>query len=178
MGRLAPAFSRPFFLHRGDAEGAEDFKFMSNTKISMEINWLTDQIIGAAIEVHRFLGPGLLESAYEACMAKELSLREISFERQKALDLFYKGDAINCGYRLDFLVSGQVVVELKSVEHILPIHHAQTITYLKIGKYKVGLLINFNVPVLRQGLKRFVYKFGGSKPVRYSSNSASSASPR
>jgi len=117
---------------------------------------LTEQIIGAAIEVHRSLGPGLLESAYQACLAHELSLRKLSFEREKPLPIEYKGVQLDCGYRLDFLVEGKVVVELKAVESVLPVHEAQLITYLKLTGCRVGLLINFNVPVLKDGITRRV----------------------
>ena len=120
----------------------------------MELNRITEQVIGAAIEVHRALGPGLLESAYEECLCRELSLREIPFERQRPLPVEYKGTRLDCGYRLDLLVMGTVVVEIKAVEAIEPIHEAQLLTYLKLGGWKLGLLINFNVPVLKDGIRR------------------------
>lgn len=119
-------------------------------------NQLTKQIIGAAIEVHRALGPGLLESAYEECLAHEMALREIPFERQKPVDVIYKGKVVDCGFRLDFLVDQCVVVELKAVDALAPIHTAQVLTYLKLTGAPVGLLINFNVPKLLDGLKRLV----------------------
>ena len=122
----------------------------------MNINELTRVIIGAAIEVHRYLGPGLLESAYEECVCRELALRGISFERQKSLPVDYKGLKLDCGYRLDLLVEGLVVVEVKPIETVLPIHKAQLLTYMRLGGWKAGLLINFNVPVLKQGIKRLV----------------------
>ena len=118
---------------------------------------ITGEIIGAAIEVHRELGPGLLESSYEICLARELELRGISFEFEKPLPLEYKGVRLDCGYRLDLLVSGAVIVEVKSVEKLAPIHDAQLLTYLKLTGVKVGLLINFNVVVLKAGLKRLVH---------------------
>lgn len=118
---------------------------------------LTGEIISAAIEVHKSLGPGLLESAYEECLCRELELREVSFERQKPLPLEYKGVRLDCGYRLDLLVGNRVVVEVKSVEVIAPIHEAQLLTYLRLTGVKVGLLINFNVVVLKSGLKRIVF---------------------
>jgi GxxExxY protein len=121
------------------------------------INDLSSAIIGAAIEVHRTLGPGLLESAYEQCLAQELSLREIPFERQKPLPVYYKGTQLDCGYRLDFLVAGIVVVEVKAIDALLPIHQAQLLSYLKLGRWKLGLLINFHVPLLREGIKRVVF---------------------
>ena len=117
---------------------------------------LTEGIIGAAIEVHQAIGPGLLESAYEECLCKELSLRQIPFERQKPLPLEYKGSKLECGYRVDLLVANTVVVEVKSVETLLPIHEAQLLTYLRLGGWKIGLLINFNVPLLKQGIRRRV----------------------
>ena len=118
---------------------------------------LTAEIIGAAIEVHRELGPGLLESSYEMCLARELELRGISFEFQKPLPLKYKGIKLDCGYRLDLLIAGAVIVEVKSVADLAPIHEAQLLTYLKLTGVKVGLLINFNVIVLKDGLKRLVH---------------------
>jgi len=115
---------------------------------------LTEKIIGAAIEVHRALGPGLLESTYQECLAKELSLRQIPFEKEKNLPVKYKGYDIDCNYRMDFVIGGVVVVELKTVETILPIHEAQLLTYLKLTGFKVGLMINFNVKQLVKGIKR------------------------
>ena len=120
----------------------------------MEINQITEMIIGAAIEVHRHLGPGLLESAYQTCIAREMTLRGLSFEREKDLPVAYKGVQLDCGYRLDFLVEKSVIVELKAVESFLPIHEAQLLTYLRLIGCKVGLLINFNIPVLKYGIKR------------------------
>ncbi|MDH7490410.1 MAG: GxxExxY protein [Anaerolineae bacterium] len=120
----------------------------------MEVNEITEAIIGAAIEVHRALGPGLLESAYEECLCQELSLRRIPFERQYPLPLEYKGLRLDCGYRLDLLVADSVVVELKAVEELLPIHTAQVLTYLRIGGWHIGLLINFNVLALKRGIRR------------------------
>ena len=117
---------------------------------------LTEQIIGAAIEVHRALGPGLLESAYQACLAHGLSLRSVSFEQEKSLPVEYKGVHVDCGYRLDFVVADKVVVELKAVDEIHPVHEAQLLTYLKLTRCKVGLLINFNVAKLKDGIKRMV----------------------
>jgi len=106
--------------------------------------------------VHRTLGPGLLESAYQTCLAHEFSLQGIGFEQEKALPVEYKGVCLDCGYRLDFLVGGKVVVELKAANEIHPIHEAQLLTYLKLTGCRVGLLINFNVPVLKKGIKRMV----------------------
>ncbi|HUT73221.1 MAG TPA: GxxExxY protein [Armatimonadota bacterium] len=122
----------------------------------MHINEITEQVIGAAIEVHRELGPGLLESAYEECLARELALRQIPFERQKAIPVTYKGRKFDAGFRADMIVADQVLVELKAVESIVPIHEAQVLTYLKLAGLHVGLLINFNVPVLAKGIRRFV----------------------
>jgi GxxExxY protein len=122
----------------------------------MDENIISKEIIGAAIEVHRILGPGLMESAYQASLAQEFLLRNIEFEKEKSLPLEYKGTKLNCGYRLDFLVGGLVVVELKTVEKVLPIHHAQLLTYLKLLNLKLGLILNFNVPILKEGIKRLV----------------------
>ncbi|MCU0493743.1 MAG: GxxExxY protein [Chloroflexaceae bacterium] len=124
----------------------------------MKVNELTQSIIGAAIEVHRVLGPGLLESAYEECLAHELQLRNVVFERQKPLPVNYKGILLDCSYRLDLLVRAAVVVEIKAVEEVLPIHEAQLLTYLRLGGWNVGLLINFNVPILKRGIKRLVWE--------------------
>ncbi len=122
----------------------------------MTVNDLTKAIIGAAIEVHRALGPSLLESAYEECLCEELKLRGIPFERQKPLPVIYKGKQLDCGYRLDWVVADAVVLELKAIEAFAPIHDAQLLTYLRLGGWKVGLLINFNVPALRDGIRRKV----------------------
>jgi len=116
----------------------------------------TSPILGAAIEVHRHLGPGLLESAYEECLCHELCLRELRFQRQVDLPVDYKGLKLNCGYKIDLLVQGEVILELKAVEKLLPIHQAQLLTYLKLARKRVGLLINFNVPLLTQGIIRRV----------------------
>jgi GxxExxY protein len=118
------------------------------------INALTEAIIGAAIEVHRELGPGLLESAYEQCLCHELTIRSVNFQRQVPLPVQYKGISLDCGYRIDILVNRLVVVELKTVEKLLPVHEAQILTYLKLLKAPIGLLVNFQVPVLKDGLKR------------------------
>jgi GxxExxY protein len=117
---------------------------------------LTEHIIGAAIEVHRELGPGLLESAYEQCFCHELHMRDLAFQCQLDLPVMYKGLKLDCGYRLDVVVDDSVVIELKSVEQILPIHQAQLLTYLRLSGKKVGLIINFNVAVLKNGIVRRV----------------------
>ena len=117
---------------------------------------ITEAIIGAAIEVHKHLGPGMLESVYEAAMAYELSERGLIAERQKAVPLVYKGLRFDEGYRLDLLVSEKEILELKCIDCFLPIHEAQLLSYLKLTGLKVGLLINFKVPVLKQGIKRLV----------------------
>lgn len=117
---------------------------------------LTKNIIGAAIEVHKTLGPGLLESAYQACLARELSLMNIPFEQELNLPVEYKGVKVDCGYRIDFVVDKSTVVELKAVAEILPVHKAQLLTYLKLTGIKTGLLINFNVPILTRGITRMV----------------------
>ena len=120
------------------------------------VNVLTYNIIGAAIEVHKVLGPGLLESTYRECLCRELSLRGVSFRRECGLPLEYKGIRLDCGYRLDLLVADVVVVEIKAVEQLAPVHDAQLLTYLRVGGWRVGLLINFNVVVLKDGIHRRV----------------------
>ena len=125
----------------------------------LNVNKITERVIGAAIEVHRHLGPGLLESAYEECLYRELALRNIPFDRQFALPINYKGLQLDCSYRVDLLVENMLVVELISVELLLPIHEAQVLTYIRLGGWKVGLLLNFNVPVLKRGIKRLVLGF-------------------
>jgi GxxExxY protein len=131
---------------------------MRGVQAVLDVNKTTEAIIGAAIEVHRHLGPGLLESAYEECLCQELILRKIPFKRQYPLPISYKGKELDCGYRIDLLANDEVVVELKTVENLLPIHEAQTLTYMKLGGWHVGLLLNFNVPILKNGIKRLVYK--------------------
>jgi GxxExxY protein len=118
------------------------------------VNELTYEIIGAAIEVHRTLGPGLLESSYRECLCRELLLRSIGFKREYGLPVEYKGIRLDCGYRIDVLVADLVVVEIKAVEGLVPVHDAQLLTYLRLGGWKVGLLINFNVVVLKDGIHR------------------------
>ncbi|HEX8150176.1 MAG TPA: GxxExxY protein [Pyrinomonadaceae bacterium] len=120
----------------------------------MNFNRVTQEVIGAAIEVHRTLGPGLLESAYSQCLCRELQLRGVPFERERPLPLEYKRLRLECGYRLDFLVGNCVVVEVKAVEELSPVHEAQLLTYMRLGGWHLGLLINFNVPVLKQGIRR------------------------
>jgi GxxExxY protein len=122
----------------------------------VDINTLSSKIIGAAIEVHKALGPGLLESAYEECLCYELSLQGLSIERQKPLPVKYKGKKLNCCYKLDTVVENAIILELKSCEKIEPIHKAQLLTYLKLSGLKLGLLLNFNVPVMRDGIVRVV----------------------
>jgi len=124
----------------------------------LNVNKTTEAIISAAIEVHRHLGPGLLESAYEECLCEELSLRKIPFRRQITLPISYKNKKLDIGYPIDLLINEEVVVELKTVETILPIHEAQTLTYMRLGGWQVGLILNFNVTVLKNGIKRLVHK--------------------
>lgn len=121
----------------------------------MDRDPLTGEIIAAAIDVHKGLGPGLLESVYEQCLGKELELRGIQYARQVQQPVNYKGDLIECGFRLDLVVAGKVIVELKAVESLLPIHSAQLLTYMKLAKITTGLLMNFNVQLLKDGIKRF-----------------------
>ena len=132
-------------------------KFVTRNEL-LDINKSTEAIIGAVIEVHRHLGPGLLESAYEECLCEELSLRKIPFSRQIPLPVAYKTKKLDIGYRVDLLVNNEVVVELKTVESILPIHEAQTLTYMRLGGWQVGLILNFNVVILKNGIKRLVHK--------------------
>ena len=122
----------------------------------MDINQLSNKIIGGAIEVHKVLGPGLLESAYEKCLCHELKLRGLSFDNQKPLPLVFKGEEIDCGYRLDIIVGNAIILELKACEKIEPIHKAQLLTYLKISGLTLGLILNFNVPIMRRGIVRIV----------------------
>jgi GxxExxY protein len=116
----------------------------------------THDIVGAAIEVHRRLGPGLLESAYETCLCREMYLRRIRFQQQVALPVKYRGLNLDCGYRLDILVDKSVIIEVKAVGKVLPVHRAQVLTYLKLTGFRLGLLINFNVDVLRHGVYRII----------------------
>ena len=124
--------------------------------LSMTDNDITHEIIGAAIEVHKRLGPGLLESAYEECFAHELGLRNMRVERQVGVPVVYKETKLECGYRIDLLVEGRIVVELKSVESLAPIHEAIILTYLRLSGHRIGLLINFNVAILKDGVRRFI----------------------
>ena len=128
------------------------------------INAVTEGVIGAAIEVHRALGPGLLESAYEACLAFELTERGLSIERQKPMPVLYRDVELDCGYRVDLLVEGAVIVEVKSVAELAPIHQAQLLSYLRLSSRNVGLLINFNVETLKDGVKRLVNNFPDHHP--------------
>jgi GxxExxY protein len=128
----------------------------NGVRLVQGINKTTEAVIGAAIEVHKHLGPGLLESAYEECLSHELNLRNIPFKRQVPLPVIYKGTKLDCGYRIDLLVNEEVIVELKSIDSISPIHEAQALTYMRLGNWKVGLILNFNVPILVKGIKRLV----------------------
>ena len=124
-----------------------------------ELNKITEKIINGAISVHRELGPGLLESAYGACLVYELASQNLKIERQKTLPLRYRGIQLDCGYRLDLLVEESIIVEIKAIEKLEPIHEAQLLSYLKLSKCPVGLLINFNVKVLKDGIRRLVNQF-------------------
>jgi GxxExxY protein len=137
------------------AEGAE----VINAPRGVRLNQLTEMIIGAAIEVHRQTRPGLMESVYEECLCYELSQLGLAFQRQVHLPVSYKGIKLDCGFKMDLLVEDAVVVELKTVDQLLPVHSAQLLTYLKLSGKKVGLLINFNEPILTKGLKRLVNHF-------------------
>jgi len=138
-------------------EGTE--KTLRDTEINikaMEINEITKKIIGCSIEVHKNLGPGLLESAYEECLTFELEKAGLNYKRQQPTPVIYKDIKLDCGYRIDILVKNQVVIELKVVDEINPVHEAQILTYLKFSGKRIGLLINFNVTTLKDGLKRFI----------------------
>ena len=121
-----------------------------------KINTITETIIGSAISVHRELGPGLLESAYEACLAYEIAKSGLSVERQKELPVKYRNVKLDCGYRIDLLVENKVIVEIKAIDKLAPIHTAQLLSYLKLSGCKVGLLINFNVKILKDGIRRLI----------------------
>ncbi|HTP84821.1 MAG TPA: GxxExxY protein [Alphaproteobacteria bacterium] len=138
-------------MNHRDTEGTE-----SDRERAARSDPLTEKIIGAAIEVHRALGPGLLESAYEVCLCHEFSLAGLQFRRQVPLPVTYKSVTLDCGYRADIVVESTVMLELKTVEAVLPVHKAQLLTYLKLSGLRVGLLINFNVPMLKDGLVRMV----------------------
>ena len=122
----------------------------------VELNEMTGRVIGAAIEVHKVLGPGLLESIYEECLSYELEARKIPHERQKEIPIDYKGVKLGCGYRIDLLVEEKIILEIKSCESILPIHEAQLLTYLKMKQCKLGFILNWNVPRMKDGIKRMV----------------------
>lgn len=124
-----------------------------------QLDGLSSVILGAAIAVHREMGPGLLEAVYQLCLVKELELRGVSVETMVMMPLIYKGEKLNKDYVIDILVAGEIVLELKAVEGILPVHEAQLISYLKLSGKKLGFLINFNVPLLKQGFRRFVNGF-------------------
>ena len=123
---------------------------------NLEFDELSNRVIGCAMEVHRNLGPGRLESAYEQCLAREFSLADVNFEIQKSIPVSYKGIQLDCGYRLDLFVENRLILEIKSVDKLLPIHEAQIVTYMKLAKVSAGLLINFNVELLKEGIRRFV----------------------
>ncbi|MBM5575683.1 GxxExxY protein [Deefgea sp. CFH1-16] len=127
---------------------------MNHKDTEAQRNALSQRVIGAAIEVHRHLGPGLLESAYQTCLAYELSQADLLVQQQLNLPLIYKGIQLDAAYRIDFLVENQLVLELKTVEKILPIHEAQLLSYLRLGDFSLGLLLNFHAPTLKDGIKR------------------------
>ena len=130
----------------------------------MDINKLSSKIIGAAIEVHKNLGPGLLESTYEECLCFEMTLRGLSFKRQEPLPVEYKGTKLDYGYRLDIVVENKIIIELKACDRIEPIHRAQLLTYLKLSGLTLGLLLNFNTPVMRDGIVRIANKLKEEPP--------------
>jgi GxxExxY protein len=120
---------------------------------------LTHEIVGAAIAVHKELGPGLLEAVYEECLCYELTMRNVIFERQKPIPVVYKGAKLDCGYRADIVVLGRIILEIKAIASIAPVHDAVMLTYLRLSGCKIGLLINFYSPVLKDGIKRYVWKY-------------------
>ena len=144
-------------MNKNTTKNAENTE---NTEVRKKLNDLTKSVIGGAIEEHRALGPGLLESAYEICFCRELNLREIRFQRQVPIPLEYEGVKLDCGYRSDVIVEGALLLELKAVDARLPIHEAQLLSYLKLTGLNVGLLINFNVELLRDGIRRRVLNSG------------------
>ena len=134
-------------FHRRDRRGRRDLQGFDK---------LTEAIISAAIEVHRALGPGLLESTYEMCLCRELNIRGLAFERQVGIPVEYKGVKLDCGYRADIVVERSVLIEIKAIDSLLSIHEAQLLSYLKLGDWKIGLLINFNIELLKHGIRRRV----------------------
>jgi GxxExxY protein len=155
-------------------ESAEEAETRGMPRVSWSAeNVLTDKIIGAAIEVHRHLGPGLLEAVYEECLCYELSQMGLKFQRQVHLPIHCKGVKFESAYKMDLVVEDAIVIEIKATEEMLPVHAAQLLTYLKSSNKRVGLLINFNVPILRNGLKRIVNHYAGPQPTtRVSTSSA------
>ena len=141
-------------MHHGGTEGTEKTEDLETALILYES--LNNDVIGAAIEVHRILGPGLMESAYVHCLRHELTLRGVSFRFEVDLPVSYKGVNLDCGYRMDFVVDDKIVLEIKAVEDLHPIHEAQLITYLRLSGLRVGLIFNFNAAVLRNGMTRRV----------------------
>ena len=138
--------------HKGHEEHKEDFVL---SDLARE-NHVAKQAVDCAFKVHKLLGPGLLESAYVECLAKEFSKRTIAFKREHLMPIFYEGEKIHTPYKIDFLVDGCVILELKSVEKLIPVHEAQTLTYLKLSNLRLALLINFTAPLIKDGIKRFV----------------------
>ncbi len=151
LRRFQREISLTTFIHHRDTENT---KVGTEKTMNSRLNQLSYEIIGAALEVHRMLGPGLLESSYHKCLCRELFVRGIPFEKEQPLPLEYKGIRLDCGYRIDIVVGRLIVVEVKSIESLAPIHDAQLLTYLRIGGYRLGLLMNFNVVVLKDGIHR------------------------
>lgn len=144
-------FSEISTYHGPSSDNLREFKS------SHSINDLTNEVIGAAIRVHKELGPGLLESAYQVCLQHLLIKQGYRVEKEKSIPVKFDGIRLDCGYRIDLLVEGKLVLEIKSVEDINRIHTAQTLTYLKLGGFKLGLILNFNVPIMKLGIKRIIY---------------------
>jgi GxxExxY protein len=147
---------------RSDLKSKPDVAELAEAAEDRRLNLLTETVIGAAIEVHRHLGPGLLDSAYEQCLCFELSQAATSFQRQVSLPVSYKGLHLECAYSLDLLVENEAIVEIKAVDEILPVHKAQLLTYLQAAHKRVGLLINFNVPIPKNGLTHMVDQYAGA----------------
>jgi GxxExxY protein len=151
---LEPQFPSPQLRPDGPPQRHKEHKGCTKKSMSTALNKLSYEVIGAALEVHRNLGPGLLESSYRKCLCRELALRHVPYQKEWPLPVNYKGLQLDCNYRMDIVVARQIVVEVKSVEALAPIHDAQLLTYLRIGGYRLGLLINFNVEVLKNGIHR------------------------
>ena len=149
-------FKCKFVTRRNTKKARRTSKKLQTKVTTMEFDRLSREIIGSAIEVHKALGPGLLESTYEECLTYELRNKGLMVVKQKPVPVIYKNIYLECGYRLDILVNNEIIVEIKSVDALIPVHEAQILTYMKLSNINIGLLINFNVTILKNGLKRYV----------------------